>query len=153
MDKLENRIPPPIVVLIFGALMWTAAGNAHLHGAGGAIRIGLAGLVFAAGLIIAGSGVWAFRQAATTIDPIHIDAASTLVTAGIFRYTRNPMYVGFTTILVAWAILLSTPWALLGPVLFALFLTRFQIAPEERAMLAKFGTSYSEYQQKVRRWL
>jgi protein-S-isoprenylcysteine O-methyltransferase Ste14 len=153
MDKLENRIPPPIVVLVFGAVMWTAAGNAPRLGAGGAIRIGLAGLVFAAGLIMAGFGVRAFRRAATTIDPVHVDAASALVTAGIFRYSRNPMYVGFTAMLVAWAIFLGSPWGLLGPAMFVLFLTRFQIAPEERAMQAKFGTAYSEYQKRVRRWL
>jgi len=153
MKQLENRIPPPIALLIFGTLMWMARGHLSPHPSVGALHLGVAALLFAAGLLIAGSGVRAFREAKTTIDPVHVDAASALVTAGIFRYTRNPMYLGFTVILTAWATALGGGWAFLGPPLFAIFLNQFQIAPEERAMLAKFGESYSDYRQKTRRWL
>jgi protein-S-isoprenylcysteine O-methyltransferase Ste14 len=75
------------------------------------------------------------------------------VTGGIFRYTRNPMYVGFTSLLVGWACYLSVPWLLFEPIAFAIFITRFQIIPEERVMSVKFGQDYTDYRQRVRRWL
>jgi protein-S-isoprenylcysteine O-methyltransferase Ste14 len=95
----------------------------------------------------------AFRQAATTIDPVRIDRASALVTGGIYRATRNPMYVSLTLLLVAWALWLGGWWAWAGPVALVLWLDRFQIRPEERAMEARFGAAYLRYKAQVRRWL
>lgn len=97
--------------------------------------------------------ILAFRRNQTTIDPVHIERASTLVTTGPFGYSRNPMYLGLTALLLAWAIYLSAPWALLGPIVFVLYITRFQIMPEEQAMRAKFGSAYEAYCQNVRRWI
>jgi protein-S-isoprenylcysteine O-methyltransferase Ste14 len=105
------------------------------------------------GLLIARSGVRNFSRAKTTINPVNIDAASTLVTTGIFAYTRNPMYLGMTALLLGWAIFLSGVWTFLGPLLFVLFITRFQILPEETVLAGKFGASYDAYTQKVRRWI
>lgn len=95
----------------------------------------------------------AFARAGTTIDPVHIQNASALVTGGIYGITRNPMYVALTGLLLAWAAFLAAPWTLLGPVAFAAFIDRFQIQPEERAMQLKFGAQYDAYKGKVRRWL
>ena len=89
----------------------------------------------------------------TTISPVDIEAASTLVTGGVFRYTRNPMYVALTALLLAWTAWLAAPWAAFCPVAFALFITRFQIIPEERVLRAKFGRAYEDYAQRVRRWI
>jgi len=86
-------------------------------------------------------------------SPLEPEAATSLVTGGIYRYTRNPMYVGFAALLLGWAVYLAVPWVLLGPVAFILFITRFQIIPEERALSSKFGRQYGEYQERVRRWL
>ena len=63
------------------------------------------------------------------------------------------MYVGLSCVLVAWAVFLSSAWALLGPVAFVLYIGRFQIGPEERALAKLFGSEYVDYQAKVRRWL
>jgi protein-S-isoprenylcysteine O-methyltransferase Ste14 len=153
MKWLENRIPPPIVTLGIGFLMWAGTRHGPAPIASLSVRSGIAVLIGAAGLAIAGSGVREFRRASTTIDPVHVDAASTLVTTGIFGYTRNPMYVGFATLLAAWAVYLGDPWALAGPVVLAAFLNRFQIIPEERAMKAKFDDAYEHYTRRVRRWL
>lgn len=150
---LENRIPPPIATLGLGFIMWAATTRGTVPFASATFRLAIALLVAVAGLAAAGSGVREFRRASTTIDPVHVDAASTLVTAGIFGYTRNPMYVGFATLLVAWAVYLGNPWALAGPVVLVGFLHRFQIIPEERAMKAKFGDAYDHYTRRVRRWL
>lgn len=63
------------------------------------------------------------------------------------------MYLGLLFILIAWAVFLSSAWALIGPLAFVLYMNRFQIAPEERALSAMFGISYSAYKSRVRRWL
>jgi protein-S-isoprenylcysteine O-methyltransferase Ste14 len=76
-----------------------------------------------------------------------------LVTGGIYRLSRNPMYVGLVLFLMAWAIQLSMLWPYIGPVFFIIYINRFQIAPEERVMENKFGVEYSAYKNKVRRWL
>jgi len=105
------------------------------------------------GVIVAILGVWAFRQAKTTVNPVTPEKASSVVTGGIYSYTRNPMYVGLTAVLVGWAIWLSVPLAIVGPAAFMLYMTRFQIIPEERVMSSKFGRDYDDYRKRVRRWL
>ena len=80
-------------------------------------------------------------------------AASSLVVAGVYKITRNPMYLGLSLVLVGWAVFLWSAWALLGPVVFVAYISRFQIAPEERVLASLFGSEYSAYKTKVRRWL
>jgi protein-S-isoprenylcysteine O-methyltransferase Ste14 len=109
----------------------------------------LAGL----GVLVAVLGMLAFRRAKTTINPVNIGAASSIVTSGVYRYTRNPMYVGLALMLVGWAVHIAVPFVLVGPVVFILFITRFQIIPEERVLTSKFGGEYRKYQERVRRWL
>ena len=153
MKGLENKFPPPLVTLALGLAMWGVSKfqpaipmDPRLHFALTA-ALGVIALSFGAG------GIIAFRLARTTINPVRIDQASRVVTGGIYRVTRNPMYVGLTALLTMWAVWLAVPLALLGPVFFALFIHRFQILPEERAMSAKFGREYDEYRKRVRRWL
>jgi protein-S-isoprenylcysteine O-methyltransferase Ste14 len=153
MTALETRIPPPIIVGAVALVMIGAtaiAGGLHLPPAPLAI---VAVLAWAAGFGVAASGVREFRRAKTTINPTAPQQASAIVSTGVFRLTRNPMYLGMTTVLVGLALLLSTPWALLGPAAFALYIQRFQIQPEERALAAKFGPAYEQYKASVRRWL
>jgi protein-S-isoprenylcysteine O-methyltransferase Ste14 len=94
-----------------------------------------------------------FRRAGTTIDPLRLDKTTALVTEGVYRYTRNPMYLSLTLMLCAWAIWLGGVWAWVGPIALALWLDRFQIRPEERAMSRRFGADYDRYRRNVRRWL
>ncbi|MEO7035757.1 MAG: isoprenylcysteine carboxylmethyltransferase family protein [Polyangiaceae bacterium] len=98
-------------------------------------------------------GIAEFRKSKTTIDPVRIANASALVTSGVFRITRNPMYVGLTALLLAWGVVLDAPATLAFPFVFAAFLNRFQIIPEERAMTNRFGEAYLVYCRRVRRWL
>jgi protein-S-isoprenylcysteine O-methyltransferase Ste14 len=104
-------------------------------------------------LVFGLGGILTFRLARTTINPVQIDQASSVVTGGIYSITRNPMYVGLTAMLAAWAVWLAVPWTLIGPVFFAVFTHRFQILPEERVMSAKFGPAYDDYRKRVRRWI
>lgn len=81
------------------------------------------------------------------------DAASSLVTNGVYRFTRNPMYVGLLLALSGWAAFLSSPSALVYLVAFVLYMNRFQIEPEERVLASRFGADYAAYRTRVRRWL
>lgn len=150
--RLENRIPPPLVMLVTGLAMWPLAGLPPTV-PGGALRPALAAFVLALGLGVTVLGVARFRAAGTTIDPTHPERAGKLVVGGIYRYTRNPMYLGFATILLAWALQLASSWALAGPILFAWFIDRYQITPEERALRTKFADEFDAYSRSVRRWL
>ena len=153
MQGIELKIPPPIVALLIAIATWWIAqatpavkltDNARLSAT---IISALTGIAF----VVAGSA--SFRRAGTTVNPMKPEMTSSLVTSGIYRVTRNPMYVGLSIILVAFAIFLSSGWALIGPITNVLYLNRFQIIPEERALAAMFGADYTSYVARVRRWI
>lgn len=153
MLALELKVPPPAVVLLIGAAMW----GASLIGAPVAIPDGIRHVVTAA-IALAGGGIdlaglISFRRARTTVNPLKPGNASSLVTSGIYRLTRNPMYLGLLLVLLAWVVFLSSVWALAGPVAFVLYINRFQISPEERILATMFGAHYSDYKAKVPKWL
>ncbi|MDH4873470.1 isoprenylcysteine carboxylmethyltransferase family protein [Pseudomonas sp. BN515] len=153
MNWMEHRIPPPLVAVLFGVLMWLLARWVPGIDAAAGWRIALALLVLAAGVAVCLSGVLSFRHAGTTVNPLQPETASSLVSSGIYRHTRNPMYLGFAIALVAWSIYLASPVALLGVAGFVLYMNRFQIGPEEQALATLFGESFSAYRGRVRRWL
>ena len=153
MRWLEHRIPPPVVMVITGLLMWLAA-RPVAWPSRESLPLLLAALVAVLlGLVFCLAGVVAFRRARTTVNPLAPEKASALVTDGIYRVSRNPMYVGFACFLVAWSLVLATPWALLGVAGFVAYITRFQVLPEERALAKLFGSAFSDWQARVRRWL
>jgi protein-S-isoprenylcysteine O-methyltransferase Ste14 len=110
-------------------------------------------LVAIAGAMIIGLGVVAFSRAKTTVNPMKPDSASSLVVTGIYGVTRNPMYLGLFVILIGWAIFLSNALGFVCPALFILYMNRFQIEPEERALASLFGKDFAAYRLRVRRWL
>lgn len=150
---LEHRIPPPLVALACIGLMWllmrVAPGTGPALPARGAVAFGLVLL----GVGIATAGVREFRRAHTTLDPRAPGKASVLVASGIYRASRNPMYLGMAVALCGVAWFLGHPLALLGVAAFVAWITRFQILPEERALDARFGEAYARYRARVRRWL
>ena len=150
---LENRIPPPVIGLLCALLMWTSAPHVAPVIAKDSLRLAGAAAFALAGIAVDIAGILSFRAARTTVNPLQPDRASSLVVRGIFRYSRNPMYLGMALVLVAWAVWLARPLLLLGVVAFVLYMNRFQIAPEERAMARIFGEDYVEYRRRVRRWL
>lgn len=153
MRWLDNRVPPPVVGLVLGVAMgWLAAPWPHWSEQPMWRLVAVAALALT-GLAFDASGLWVVTRARTTINPLHPERATHLVTDGVYRLTRNPMYVGLILLLTAWALYLGR-WPLLaGPVLGVLYLTRFQIQPEERILLAHFGEPYRAYMGRVRRWL
>ena len=153
MKFLEHKIPPPAVGLGIGILMWHVATLVPSFDVPYGVRLGLALASLVVGQAIAISGMVSFRRAKTTVNPIKISTASSLVSSGIFQYTRNPMYLGMAVTLVGWAAYLASWAALLAMPLFVLYINRFQIAPEERVMASLFGADYAAYKEKVRRWI
>ena len=153
MRFLELRIPPPIVGLVIGAGMWTVSRYTAslVIPAGG--RLAAALLLAAVGVAVALGGVVSFRRARTTVNPLKPESSAALVSTGVYSFTRNPMYLGMLLVLIAWAVYLASVWALLGPLGFGLYITRFQILPEERVLERLFGKSFADYKQRVRRWL
>jgi len=105
------------------------------------------------GCVFCIAGLVSFRLANTTVNPSKPEQATNLVTSGVYRFSRNPMYVGFVFILLGWGIWLSSLWALLCVAGFIAYLTLFQIIPEERALTQLFGEDYIQYKNKVKRWL
>lgn len=153
MSALELKIPPPLVALLIGVAMWLLTRSAPSielpFWARTAAFIGL----FVLGGALALAGNLEFKRASTTINPFKPQNTTSLVTSGIFGFTRNPMYLGLTLALLGWTAFLSSVWALAGPVAFILYISRFQIKPEERILAAKFGAAYEDYRSRVRRWL
>jgi protein-S-isoprenylcysteine O-methyltransferase Ste14 len=150
---LEHKIPPPVVGLALAAGMAWLASVTPVVAAPVGLRWGLAAALAGLGLSFDVRGLLAFRRARTTVNPLRPQRASHLVTEGVYQTTRNPMYVGMAILLLAVAVALAAPVALLGPVLFVLYITRFQIQPEERALRALFGADFEAYCAKVPRWL
>ena len=153
MKALELKIPPPVVLLVVGIAMWMLARETRVIAVDPALRIVLSLGVTVLGVVIVTAALRRFHRASTTVSPIKPQATTSLVTSGIFGYTRNPMYVGLACVLIGWAFFLAAPWTLLGPVAFVLYITRFQIIPEERVLAGKFGDEFAAYASKVRRWL
>ncbi len=153
MQALEHRIPPPLVAALIAAAMWLLASPTPLLAVPELLRHGLSLLIATTGLVFDLLGLLAFRAQRTTINPLQPARASAMVTSGIYRVTRNPMYIGLALLLLAWAVHLASLWPLLGPPLFVLYMNRFQIRPEERALESLFGEAYSRYAERVRRWL
>jgi protein-S-isoprenylcysteine O-methyltransferase Ste14 len=153
MRTLELRVPPPVVALLVALAMWGVSHDAVASGASVLLRLPLAIALVSVGVAFDLSALVAFRRAKTTVNPMKPQSASTMVASGVYRVSRNPMYVGLIFMLGGWAAFLWTWWALLGPFAFAAYIARFQIAPEEKALSTLFGAEYLAYRSQVRRWL
>ena len=146
-------IPPPVLVVLFAAVMWQIAERLPFGGFAFAGQRPLAALLLLAGVALMAAATWTMFRARTTVNPLRPERASALVDGGIYQYTRNPMYLGFATVLVAWSLALASPLAMLGVAAFVLYMNRFQISPEERALATLFGEEFIAYRSRVRRWL
>lgn len=153
MNVLELKIPPPLVAIGVALLMWLTSRVAGPFEIPYVVRVSAALAVAVVGLCFDLAGLVSFVQARTTINPIKPASTSSLVITGAYRVTRNPMYLGLLLVLLGWATFLANGLAYLLAPLFVLYINRFQIAPEERVLSAKFGAEFSAYQARVRRWL
>jgi protein-S-isoprenylcysteine O-methyltransferase Ste14 len=153
MKFLELKIPPLglLVILMAGQYIFASYlsfGHVEIQP-----RLVLAACTFLVGVLIALLGVYEFKRFGTTVNPINPEGTVTIVNTGIFRLTRNPMYVGFAFMLFSAAIFTANYVSLVFLLIYVLYMNRFQIQPEERMLAEKFGETYSAYLQQVRRWV
>jgi protein-S-isoprenylcysteine O-methyltransferase Ste14 len=153
VSALETRIPPPLVTLLVAGLMLAAGAVLPPGPLPDNVRLGASLVLFVMAGLFGAPAIRAFLRAGTTINPVVVDRASALVTTGVYGISRNPMYVSMALLLLSLAAGLGQPALLLGPLAFVLFIDRFQIVPEERAMTRLFGEAYEAYRARVRRWV
>lgn len=152
MNRFELKLPPVVLALaclgaMWGVARWLPALDVELP-----LRKSMSIVLVTLGAAVGLAGLTAFRRDRTTVDPTRPDRASALVASGVYRVTRNPMYVALALGLAAAAVWMSNVAAMLVPALFVAWITRLQIIPEERALRAKFGAEYDEYASRVKRW-
>ena len=153
MKALELKVPPLVLVLVFAVSMWFAAMQLPSLAFTLPGGHGLTAVISGVGVLFLLAGLYEFQKAKTSVNPTTPAAASTIVASGVYRISRNPMYVGFLLALTGWAIFLSHPLSFLLLPVVVVYMNRFQIMPEERVLSAKFGKEYERYKQGVRRWL
>lgn len=149
---MRLKLPPVIVFLIFSVLMyvlgkWLPVGDFDFFGR--EVLIVVLSVVAMAVMIIS---IVQFFRARTTVDPRTPSKADRLVTGGLYKYSRNPMYLAMLLVLLAWGLWLGNAFNTLVAAAFVGYMNRFQIIPEEEALLRAFGTEYRQYLGKVRRW-
>ncbi|UYI48321.1 isoprenylcysteine carboxylmethyltransferase family protein [Vibrio natriegens] len=153
MRKLELRVPPVAVFLLVVLLMYWLKGLTPTF----MITVPFVEFVVAALTLLSGfigiAGVYEFRKAKTTVNPVKPESASSVVNTGVFAYTRNPMYVALLLLIIAlglwWQHLSVTPCG----ALFISYMNRYQIKPEEHVLERLFGEDYLKYKNRVRRWI
>ncbi len=152
-NELETKIPPPLLGFVTALLMWLLAQllptlsmvSSNLY------RVGI--VVMLAGFCLDVIGLLQFRTNSTTINPLSPEKASSMVTTGLYKYSRNPMYLGLLIMLSGWALYLGNLASFACLPIFVRLITKFQILPEERILKKKFGAPYEEYLGNVRRWI
>lgn len=149
---LKARIPPPVYGVGTAALMWWLDRHLPVSRLVHAPVTDVGWAVTMAGLVLDAHSIIGFLRARTTVNPVRIDAATELVTTGLYRWSRNPMYVGLILVLIGWGVVLGSLTPFIAVILFGRVLVIMQIAPEEAALEAKFGDAYRNYTQRVNRW-
>ena len=153
VHTLELKIPPLGIVIIAALLMWLGPSYEPAFDFQFPFRSVAAWVFGLLGVIIAACGVREFKRAKTTVNPTKPQSTSSLVRSGIYRRTRNPMYLGFLFILVGWAIAMANLVAFVVLPGFVIYMNRFQIKPEERALTLIFGEDFKGYCVEARRWI
>ena len=148
---MNNKIPPPIVTLICGIAIYFSKTFFNQFFSYNNNIISLFLMIL--GLTIFVSAVKSFRRQKTTVNPLDPKQASSLVTSGIFKLSRNPMYLGMLIILLSMAFKFNLIGGLITSIFFYIFITKFQIIPEEAAMNELFGNEFIDYCKKTKRWI
>ncbi|MDB2411127.1 isoprenylcysteine carboxylmethyltransferase family protein [Gammaproteobacteria bacterium] len=148
---METKIPPPIVTLLFGLSIYFSRGIFQAVEVKYSFYIAI--LLLILGLTVLISAVRLFKKDKTTVNPLSPEQATKLVTDGIFKYSRNPMYLGMAFILGSIAVFFNLIGGIILIALFCFYITKFQIIPEERAMSNLFSQDFDKYKQTTRRWI
>lgn len=153
MKYLELKIPPVLLVFIFSALMFGVSKVCPDIGLDQSTRLYFFIVITVFSGAISVSGVWSFKVANTTVNPTKPESSSNLVQSGIYKYTRNPMYLGFAFFLFGLGFLLDNIISFFLVFAFIGYMTIFQIKPEEKVLSKIFGKQFQQYKINTRRWL
>ena len=148
---METKIPPPLVTLIFGLSIYFSRELFPTIEIKYSFYVGIFLLLL--GFLILISAVRLFRIDQTTVNPLSPKQATKLVTEGIFKFSRNPMYLGMACVLASLAMFFNIIGGIVCIALFCAYITKFQIVPEEKAMLDLFSEDFTQYKQTTRRWI
>ena len=148
---METKIPPPLVALVFGMSIYFSREMFPAIEIQHSLYLGI--LLLLSGFFILVSAVRLFRKDETTVNPLSPEQATKLVSDGIFKYSRNPMYLGMAFVLGSVAVCFNLIGGIILIALFCVYITKFQIIPEERAMMNLFAQDFDEYKKVTRRWI
>ena len=150
---MRPLVPPPVIAVTLGSAMWFTHRRWPQARVESTWLAPLALLLLTAGLILLCAAGYAFFRHKTTISPLSPERASSLITSGVYRVSRNPIYLADVLLMAAFAVWLGNPLNGVYLLMFIWIINRFQIAAEERALNMRFGERYAAYCAKVRRWL
>lgn len=153
ISKIKKlKIPPPIVTIVFATfmLLLNLGSNFHIDILGNDLLVVMCAIIASLLLFPA---VVQFYRSKTTVNPLKPETAKVLVVKGVYRFSRNPMYLGMALALLAWGIYLSNPLNIFIFIAYIAYMNHFQIKFEEEALTKIFGNEYALYMQRVRRWL
>ena len=145
------RIPPPILVLVLVISNFFSSKKIDLIHLPNQDLISI--IILLIGVLILTNPIFKFIKSKTTIDTIKIKKVNKLITSGIYKYSRNPMYLGLLMIVISTSIFYLNIFSITTPFLFYLWINRFQIKREEIFLTEKFGREYMSYKTKTRRWI
>ena len=148
---MSNKIPPPVITLIGALLIYYSSPFFPQLTLAAFNALPILSLV--SGIAVIVFAIKSFKDYKTTINPLKPEIASSLITSGVFKYTRNPMYLGLLLILIYLSLIFNVVGGCLISLGFIIYITKFQIIPEEVAMEKLFGNQFLEYKQQVRRWI
>jgi protein-S-isoprenylcysteine O-methyltransferase Ste14 len=150
---LELKIPPVAVLLVVAILMWLCEKTFPFLTVNFNFKLVVTAIIAVSGCSIVIAGARTFHRAGTTVNPLRPEATTTLVTEGVYRFSRHPIYLGLAMILLSWGIYLANLLSILLVIAFVVYINHFQIQPEERMLQKLFGICFERYKQQVRRWL
>lgn len=152
MNKLELKIPPVLVPAFFILLMFLTKDAVPRFSFAPSLMMSIAGFVFFTAFIFMFLGVYEFKKAQTTVNPINLQKTAKLVDKGVYQVSRNPMYLGFVLVVGATGIALQYSLFVIYCLAVFFYIQKFQILPEEKMLNEKFGEDYRLYCNKVARW-
>ena len=153
MSNLELKVPPDLVWVLVAALMWLASVKTPRLALPSLLRVAVAVALTILGAWVIIAARISLERAQTTWRPMTPRQTTSLVTSGVYGISRNPIYLGMLLVMLGLAVALASPAAAILSAVFVLYLNRFQIGPEERALAAILGQEYVDYAKRVRRWI
>lgn len=151
--SLELKVIPVVQVMVCAIAIFAIDHYITSYGYIGPYHKLFASAVFVVSIVVIMFAVLSFKNSQTTVNPSTPENTSQIVDTGIYRFSRNPMYLAMALCLLGLCVFAQNLLTFLTLPIFVWYLTRYQIKPEERMLTKQFGEQYTQYCQKVRRWL